>query len=108
MSEKNPEIVGATKLELRPRVLSDKHFEFRDVEVPNVVPDQQQGLSVSRWREARLRPEYGQVYPWLVPDTWELAATVVEKVVGGRLQRRRELVERERLKPRYFGVRVLP
>jgi hypothetical protein len=107
MSEKNPEIVGSTKLELRPRVLSDKHFEFRDVEVPNVVPGQHQGLSVSRLREARLRPEYGHVYPWLLPDTWELAAVVVEKVLGGRLQRRRELVERERLKPRYFGLPVL-
>ena len=68
MSEKNPEIVGATQLELRSRGLLDKHFEFRDVEVPNVV-DQHQRLSVSRWREARLRPEYGQVYPWLFPDT---------------------------------------
>ena len=108
MSEKNPEILGATKLELRPRVLSDKHFEFRDVAVPNVMPGQLHGLAVSRWREARLRPEYGHVYPWVLPDIWELAATVVEKVLGGRLQRRRKVVERERLKSRYFGFPVLP
>jgi hypothetical protein len=104
VSEKDPKIVESTKPELRPRVLSDKHFEFRDVEVPKPVPGQHQGLSLCRWREARLRPEYRQVYPWLLPDTWELAAVVVERLLGGRLQRRRELVERERLTPRYFGL----
>jgi hypothetical protein len=106
VSEKNPEVVGSTKLDFRPRVLSDEHFEFRDVEVPNAAPGQHKVFPESRWREARLRQEYGHMYPWLLPDTWELAAVVVEKVLAGRLQRRRELVERERLNPRYFGLPV--
>jgi hypothetical protein len=107
VSEINSESVVSAKV-FRGRLLSDEHFQFRDVEVPHPAPGRHPEFSVSRWREARLRPEYGQVYPWLLPDTWEPAAVVVENVLTGQLQRRRELVERERLKLRYFGLRVLP
>jgi len=94
VSDQDPDLVTYTRAELR--VLSERHFEFRDVE------------DLSQCREARLRPEYAHLYPWLSPDVWDLAVVVVEKVIAGRLQRRKEVVERERLKPRYFGLPDFP
>jgi len=86
VTEKNPEIVTFTKTELRPRVLSDEHFEFRDVEAQDVP----------RYREARLRPEYEHLYPWLIPSVWHPAAVVVEKAVFWAHQQRRGLVAGDR------------
>ena len=87
MSEKNPEIVAFTKAELRPRMLSDEHFEFRDAEAQQVP----------RCREARLRSEYAHIYPWLSPGVWRPAAVVVEEVISWPHQQRRGIVDRDRL-----------
>jgi hypothetical protein len=36
-------------------------------------------------REARLRPEYAQLYPMLAPGAWEAAAAIAERVAATRL-----------------------
>jgi hypothetical protein len=36
-------------------------------------------------REARLRPEYAQLYPMLEPGKWESASVTAEKVAATRL-----------------------
>ncbi|HZA97944.1 MAG TPA: hypothetical protein VE399_04150 [Gemmatimonadales bacterium] len=107
MSEKKPEIIAPTKVNVRPRELSDEHFEFRGGggAMPDDYP-RPKDQPVPLAREARLRPEYSQFYPCLVPNMWELAAIVVEKVIAWRLQQRRGLVDRDRvLDPRHFEFR---
>jgi len=34
------------------------------------------------WREARLKPEYGSLYPFLDAGVWQLASTVSFKVAA--------------------------
>ena len=48
-------------------------------------------------REARLRPEYAADHSGLVPGQWELAATLADRVLAGRLLRGRELVHPGRI-----------
>ncbi len=109
MSEKQPDIDPFTKANVRQRVLSDDHFEFRDGDAATPVLAQHGHKPVPQCRQARLRPECAHIYPCLVPDIWELAAVVVEKVIAWRLQQRRGLVERARvLDPRHFDFRDSP
>jgi hypothetical protein len=106
MCEKKPRIVASTKAQVRQRVLPDDHFDFRDGDVASRVDAEPESRPVLRGREARLRSEYAHVYPCLVPDVWELAAIVVDKVLAWQLQQRRGLVDRDRvLDPRHFDFR---
>ena len=106
MSEKKPEIVACTKAEVRYRVLSDDHFEFRGGDAASPVHPQYKDQPTPRCREARLRPEHAHIYPCLIPEIWEPASAVVEKVIAWRLQQRRGLTERDRvLNPRHFDFR---
>jgi hypothetical protein len=106
MGEKKPRMDASTKAEVRQRVLPDDHFEFRDDDVGNRVDAEHDFRPVLGWREARLRREFAHIYPCLVPDVWELAAIVVDKVLAWRLQQRRGLVGRDRvLDPRHFDLR---
>jgi hypothetical protein len=109
VSEKQPDIDPFTKANVRHRVLSDDHFEFRDGDAATPVLAQHEHKPVPQCRQARLRPEYAHIYPCLVPDIWELAAVVVEKVIAWRLQQRRGLMERAQvLDPRHFDFRDSP
>ena len=58
-------------------------------------------------REARLRPEYGPLYPYLMPGVWESAAVLTERVAAGILDRvTGQLVGGERLlNPMHFEFR---
>ena len=38
-------------------------------------------------REARLRPEFAGLYPYLRPGVWESAAILVDRVIAGGLRR---------------------
>jgi len=108
VGEKKPDIVAFTQGNLRPRVLPDDHFEFRGggAATPGGERAQQKHPPMPRAREARLRPEHAEIYPCLIPDVWELAAVVVEKVMAWQLQQRRGLVDRDRvLDPRHFDFR---
>jgi hypothetical protein len=109
VSDKKPETIASTKLNVRQRELSDDHFDFRGGD--GALPDDQAGPEDQQLplaREARLRPEYAQFYPCLVPNVWELAAIVVEKVIAWRLQQRRGLADCDRvLNPRHFDFRDL-
>jgi len=48
-------------------------------------------------REARLLPEHAAHYPGLIPEQWEAAATLADRVHAGRLLRGRELVHPGRI-----------
>ena len=50
-------------------------------------------------REARLRPDYAQMYPDIRTARWEPAATVADRVLAGRLLQARPIA---------LGDRVLP
>jgi hypothetical protein len=106
VSEKKPEIGAEMKTPVRSRLLSDDHFEFRDGD--DLMHPQPKGQPMRQCRQARLRPEYAQVYPCLIPNIWEQAAVVVEKVIAWRLQQRRGLSHRDRvLNPSHFEFREL-
>ena len=40
-----------------------------------------------RKREARLRPEFADLYPYLTPNAWESAAVLSDRVVANLLGR---------------------
>ena len=40
-----------------------------------------------RPREARLRPEFADLYPYLTPDVWESATVLADRVVAHLLGR---------------------
>jgi hypothetical protein len=44
-------------------------------------------LTLSLRREARLRPEHARFYPGIVPDVWESAAVLADRVMAGGLLR---------------------
>ena len=82
MSEKNPKIARIYRArKLRPLVLSDKEHSTSSgtSRISMLCLVNTKDLSVSRWREARLRPEHGFVQRWPFPTPWELAAVVVDK-----------------------------
>lgn len=58
-------------------------------------------------REARLRPEFATLYPFLKPGVWELAAVVSDRVVASILGRPDgRFISRERaLDPEHFEFR---
>ena len=106
MSEEKPKIVVSATGEVRQRVLSDHHFQFRDGDAANGLHAEYKRQALPRYREARLRAEYAHIYPCLMPNIWELAASVVDKVLAWRLQQRRGLVHRDLvLNPRHFELR---
>lgn len=110
MGEKNPEILQVAGEKGRRRVLPNDHFDFMGGEaaVPNVQgPPLQDAPETPLARQARLRPEYAGLYPYLIPDVWESAAVVTEKVIAWRLQQqRRGFVTRgEALDPEHFEFR---
>src|SRR5215216_1777057 len=108
VGEKMADIVAFTERNIRPRVLPDDHFDFRGggAAPSSAERAQQKPPPMPRAREARLRPEHAEIYPCLIPDMWELAAVVVEKVMAWQLQQRRGLVDRDRvLDPRHFDFR---
>lgn len=111
MGEKEPEIVEPARGNVRYRVLPDEHFEFRGGGGAVSVPAGcalQDSAQVRLAREARLLPEHAQVYPCLIPDVWELAAVITEKVMAWRLQQQRGLLGSEVLNPQYFEFRDAP
>ena len=57
-------------------------------------------------RQARLRPEYGELYPGLQPGVWFLAASVSEMLIARARTRRatHDYVQRS-LNPRHFEFR---
>jgi len=61
-------------------------------------------------REARLRPEYGRQYPYLVPSQWAPAAVATDRVVAHVLGRRDGwFITGERaLDPAHFEFRGKP
>jgi hypothetical protein len=52
---------------------------------PLLTPAGQQSRGISMRREARLRPEYAQLYPMLEPGKWESALVTAQKVAAIRL-----------------------
>ena len=52
--------------------------------------------AVSR-RQALLRPEFAYLYPELRAGAWEVAATLADRALAGRLLRGRELVHPGRI-----------
>jgi hypothetical protein len=58
-------------------------------------------------REARLRPEFAQRYPYLTPGIWEPAAVLADRVVAAVLGRPDgRFISRERaLDPEHFEFR---
>lgn len=58
-------------------------------------------------REARLRPEFAHLYPYLTPGVWELASVLVDRVVAAVLGRPDgKFISRERaLDPEHFEFR---
>lgn len=48
-------------------------------------------------REARLRPEWGELYPGLRPGQWEAAAVVADRLLADRLLRGNETAIRGRV-----------
>jgi hypothetical protein len=61
-------------------------------------------------REARLRPEFAQSYPSLIPDVWESATVITEKVIAWRLLHRvADMFHWDRvLNPEHFEFRGRP
>jgi|1185.fasta_scaffold700931_1 hypothetical protein len=61
-------------------------------------------------REARLRPEYRQLYPYMVPGKWEPAAVVTDRVVAHILGRPdgRFITGERALDPAHFEFRGTP
>lgn len=93
MSQKEPEIVELAGGTLRYRVLPNDHFEFRggsgaSTSAEGALRDHPQ---VRLAREARLLPEFAGIYPCLIPNVWELATVVTEKVAAWQLQQHRGL-----------------
>ena len=60
-----------------------------------------------RQREARLRPEFADRYPFLTPGVWEPASLLTDRVVAGVLGRPDgRFISRERaLDPEHFEFR---
>lgn len=58
-------------------------------------------------REARLRPEFAKLYPYLTPDVWEQAALLTDRVVAHILGRPEgKFITGERaLDPQHFEFR---
>ena len=61
-------------------------------------------------REARLRPEFAKLYPYLTPGVWEPAAVLVDRVVANILGRPQgRFISGERaLDPEHFEFRGSP
>ena len=105
MSQKIVELAEGTP---RYRVLPNEHFEFRGGSgaASTAAEGAQDPLQVRLAREARLLPEYAQTYPCLLPDVWELATVVTEKVAAWRLQQHKGLTWRcPTLDPQHFEFR---
>lgn len=57
-------------------------------------------------RQARLRPEYGELYPGLQPDVWFSAASVAEMLIArARTRRGTHDYAQRSLDPRHFEFR---
>jgi hypothetical protein len=57
-------------------------------------------------REARLRPDAADRYPWVRPGEWQAAAILADRVLAARLlSGRGELVLRRVLEEAYFEFR---
>jgi hypothetical protein len=54
-------------------------------------------LTLSLRREARLRPEHARFYPGVVPDVWESAAVLADRVRAGGLLRGAAIGWRDRI-----------
>jgi hypothetical protein len=54
-------------------------------------------LTLSLRREARLRPEHARFYPGIVPDVWESAAILADRVRAGGLLRGGAIGWRDRI-----------
>ena len=109
VSQKESEIVELAGGTPRYRVLPNEHFEFRggkgavSIAVEGGLRDHPQ---VRLAREARLLPEYARIYPCLIPDVWELASLVTEKVAAWQLQRHKALLGSVgSLNPQHFEFR---
>jgi len=61
-------------------------------------------------REARLRPEYGRLYPYLVPSQWAPAAVATDRVVAHVLGRPDGwfITGEQALDPEHFEFRGKP
>ena len=61
-------------------------------------------------REARLRPEFGRLYPYLTADQWESAAVLTDRVVANILGRPdgRFITGERALDPSHFEFRDNP
>jgi hypothetical protein len=58
-------------------------------------------------REARLRPEYASLYPYLTPGAWDSAAVLTDRVVADLLGRPegRFIIGSRVLDPAHFDFR---
>ena len=59
------------------------------------------------WREARLRPQFAQLYPYLRAGEWESAAVLTDRVVANTLGRPdgRFVTGERALDPQHFEFR---
>ena len=56
-------------------------------------------------REARLRPEFAELYPGVEPDVWYTAATIAEHMLVRQRHQDAEPVRPRVLDPRHFDFR---
>jgi hypothetical protein len=56
-------------------------------------------------REARLRPEFAELYPGVEPDLWYTAATIAEHMLVRLVHQDREPLPPRVLDPRHFEFR---
>jgi hypothetical protein len=56
-------------------------------------------------REARLRPEFAELYPGVEPDVWYRAATIAEHMLVRLVHQDAERVPPRILDPRHFEFR---